>query len=258
MTSILTPATGTSSLLGKEQQFQLACKAARVDLGEALDLVLIHNERDVRGTQPRSSLNPVTVLLAVAAWERLIADVDHLASSKLWAGPGAGRSPHRAARLDVAARVLGAASGGLLPDGWRVRAHENWRGKTPTRPVVLAGTDPQLSDLVDDYVDLRHAVAHRAYLQKGYQGSYWHSDADGHTVQAGAARAALALFIQLVDQSIAAIGTALAQAGAPVDPQTLALPAWWFDTHPPAGARGIDAPGQLWGSADLLRWTDDT
>jgi hypothetical protein len=66
-------------------------------------------------------------------------------------------------------------------------------------------------------------------------------------VQAGAARAALAVFIQLVDQSIAAIGTALAQAGTPVHLKSLALPAWWFTTHPPAGVRGVDQPGQAVG-----------
>jgi hypothetical protein len=77
-------------------------------------------------------------------------------------------------------------------------------------------------------------------------------------VPSGAARAALALFMQLVEQSVVAIGTALAQAGASIDPQALAMPASGFATDPPAGTRGVEEPGQLWGAADLLRWSDNT
>ncbi|MEC3977165.1 hypothetical protein [Amycolatopsis sp. H20-H5] len=50
-------------------------RAARHNLRTALDLIAIHSEKPVRGPQPRSSLNPFTVLAAVGSWERFITDL---------------------------------------------------------------------------------------------------------------------------------------------------------------------------------------
>ncbi|MGY1608762.1 hypothetical protein [Geodermatophilus sp. SYSU D00700] len=226
-----------------------------------MDLLLLHNEQPVRGNQPRRSLNPITVLLAVAAWERFVVDIRALSalSAKPWQGPGLDRQLQGAAHLANAVPVLAIASGGLLPATWHIRVYRGWRGKTPTNPVLLAGADAtgalngELSEAVADYVKLRHSVAHRAYAQHAYPGSWWDGDAASDTVQAGAARSALAIFLQLIDQSIEAICAALQASGRSVDPQLASLPAWWFRTNPPSGVRGVAAPGQLWGRADLHR-----
>jgi hypothetical protein len=71
----------------EETGFADLCDDTRNGLRNAVDLVLIHNEKDVRGKQPRAVLNDLTVVLAVAAWERFVVDVQALGTRK-WTGPG--------------------------------------------------------------------------------------------------------------------------------------------------------------------------
>jgi hypothetical protein len=53
----------------QETQFAELCRDTSLGFRNSVDLVLIHNEEDVRGIQPRAVLNDLTVLLAVAAWD---------------------------------------------------------------------------------------------------------------------------------------------------------------------------------------------
>ena len=230
--------------------FAEICADSRHGFEDALDLVLIHNEHDVKGNQPRRKLNPLIVLLAVAAWERFVVDVHALMSGE-WREPGFHPKENRAAYLDSAVRVLGPVSAGALPSSWKVRAFGGWRGKSPRAAVLLDCTvAEQRKELERDiaaWINLRNKVAHRCMPQD--QDPYWRSDADTHTIQAGEARAALAEFLQLTDQTIVAIGTA---AGFP-DVEKLRLPVSWFVAEPPPGLRGIDQPGTLWGGHILTR-----
>jgi len=57
------------------ERFAKVCKTTRWNVRAALDLIFIHAEKEVSGRQPRASLNPFTVLAAVAAYERFF---DHL------------------------------------------------------------------------------------------------------------------------------------------------------------------------------------
>ena len=62
------------SLLTAER-FAEVCTTTRWHVRTALDLIFIHNEKEVRGRQPRASLNPLTVLSVVAAYERFFDDL---------------------------------------------------------------------------------------------------------------------------------------------------------------------------------------
>jgi hypothetical protein len=56
------------------ERFGLVTGAARDNLGSAIDLVLVHNEKEARGRQPRTSLNRAVVVAAISAWDRFVAD----------------------------------------------------------------------------------------------------------------------------------------------------------------------------------------
>jgi hypothetical protein len=64
------------------ERFAKVCKAARWNVRAALDLIFIHAEKEVRGRQPRASLNPLTVLSAAAAYERFFDDLYAAAKDK--------------------------------------------------------------------------------------------------------------------------------------------------------------------------------
>ncbi|PWU50783.1 hypothetical protein DLJ47_23310 [Micromonospora sp. S4605] len=250
---VATPPTPPSPLTPQQRSaFIEICADAKAGFEDALDLVLIHNERDVRGNQPRRKLNPLTVLLAVAAWERFVVDVGALSRGQ-WSEPGRHKKENRDAYLDAALKVLGPASGEALPGAWRIRAFSRWRGKCPEGAVTLDCSDPeQMAELQRDvhaWINLRNKVAHRCMAQDLISGPYYRSDAETHTIQAGEARAALAEMLQLVDQSILAI---VAASGFP-KPDRFRLPAAWFQEEPPAGLRGVEEPGALWGGYSLLR-----
>lgn len=55
-------------------RFYRVTAAAFANLSSAVDLVIVHNEKVVRGLQPRASLNRAIVVMAVAAWDRFVAD----------------------------------------------------------------------------------------------------------------------------------------------------------------------------------------
>lgn len=241
----------------QEPQFAELCGDARAGLTEAIDLVLIHNEKEVRGVQPRATLNPLTVLLAVSAWERFVADVRALACNK-WRGVGLHSAENGGAYLGQrddptrpgkARTTLEAVSGDRLPDAWQVRTFRGWRGKHPQQAALLTGNDPSgLATEVDEWIRLRNAVAHRCLPQNGLD-PYRKADAKAHTIQAGWARTVLAVMLQLTDQAIAAI----AEEAGYSRPDRFRLPVQWFEAEAPAGLRGVTEPGVLWGGFPLHR-----
>jgi hypothetical protein len=244
----------------QETEFAELCRDTSLGFSNAIDLVLIHNEKDVRGTQPQAVLNDLTVLLAVAAWERFVVDVQAL-GTRQWTAAGLHTKANGIAYLGQkehpespgAARIiLERASGGRLPADWTVTSFGDYIGKSPRIPRTLAGDKDiaQLAEQADAWIRLRNSVAHRCMAQD-LQDPYWKSDAKSHTIQAGWARAVLALFLQLSDQAIAAIA---AEAGFP-QPEPYRLPPEWFLDEAPAGLRGTKEPNILWGGHALMRRT---
>lgn len=209
-----------------------------------------HPQREAcTGKQPRATLNPLTLLLSVAAWERFIADTSHLAAQGSLEAVGHVRSVGGGAYLDgngaggAAARTLGALTDGTLPSGFRVRVFESWAGKEPRSPRTVTGKE--LGVYVDDAIRHRNGVAHRA-LPRAADRAVYTSDAKTHTVQAGWARAVVAMFVQAIDQAAQHIATS---AGFQ---RRYRLPSGWFEAEP-VSLRGVEAPGPLWGGYDLIR-----
>lgn len=244
----------------QEAQFTELCRDTSVGFHNAVDLVLIHNEEEVRGIQPRAVLNDLTVLLAVAAWERFVVDVQAL-STRQWTAVGLHPKANGVAYLGQkdhpgspgpARTILGLVSGGSLPADWTVISFGDYRGRSPRIPRTLDGSRniALLAEQSDAWVRLRNSVAHRCMAQD-LQDPYWKSDADSHTIQAGWARTVLSLFLQLTDQAIASIA---AQAGFP-QPKRYSLPPEWFLAEAPEGLRGTKEPNVLWGGYALMRPT---
>lgn len=231
--------------------------SARARFAQAVDLVLIHNERDVRGNQPRTVLNPLIVLFAVSAWERLIAELYFLGGGGV--GKNKDRTPPGLSRPSQAFEVLTVVTAGTLPSGFQVTIFDSYRGVRPEGKRTQHGDpDGKLSNAITGWIDTRNAVAHAAMGQLADSEHAWRSDAAGGgplefdaglTVQAGGARACLSLFIQLVDQ----IAPAVEQATCVHETTQTRLPSWWFDRTGPSGVRGVNEPGALWGGHELTR-----
>lgn len=51
--------------------------------------------------------------------------------------------------------------------------------------------------------------------------------------------------------SLRQIAPAVEQAAGIDETTQTRLPGWWFDKAAPAGARGVDEPGALWGGHEL-------
>jgi hypothetical protein len=223
-----------------EHAFAQVCADARAGLSNALDLILVHNERSVRGPQPRASLNPLTLLLAMAAWERFVTDLA-LISRGQFTNVGETSAERGGAYLAMhggaAAKVLDAASGGRVAARLNIRSFDGWRGAAPTSPQDRIGA--AIFQDIDAAIGVRNAIAHRT-LPRDALNPYWRGDAKSHTVQAGWARGIAAVVFQLVDQAMGHISVS-----ASFD-TIYRLPHQWFDAEP-ARLRGVDEPGPLWG-----------
>ncbi|WP_067572295.1 hypothetical protein [Nocardia acidivorans] len=230
----------------------------RQGFAEVIDLILIHNERTVSGPQPRTTLNPLIAMLSVAAWERFVADVGALARSADPASVRPGEvksngfnviSDNEEGGHSKAVSTLKAASGGILPDRWRILVTTVSPGVFLKFGYTAEGLDPQMTELVDWWILVRHKVAHRAFPQL----LKWteQSDAeDGKTINATLARSAFTLFLQLADQSI----RALTEAAEFESPDQLWLPEDWL-TGTLLPQRGVDDPAHLhlWKGRSLAR-----
>lgn len=260
----------TGALVGKATRLSSSHRAGfaqitadtRRGFAEVIDLILIHNERDVRGTQPRTTLNRLIAFLSVAAWERFVADVGDLARSPDPANfvPGSTNSqgfnkitPERKRNggESKAVSTLRAATGGRLPDDWRILVTTSGAGKNLRFGYAARYEDQEMCELVDWWIEVRHKLAHRA-LPQLLEWSMW-SDATasgGRTINTTLARSAFTLFLQLADQSIRSI----AEAAQFEHPGELWLPEDWLTGRLPP-QRGVIDPGRLhlWRGRSLAR-----
>lgn len=253
-----------------EERFIEVCKATRWNLRTALDLIAIHEEEEVRGRQPRASLNPFTVLAAAAAWERFVGDIVGAAraTTEPWPGPGhfkfSGKDnkklpdgkwltpPWDISHLNDYLRACGMVKGDLT-DGWEAHLSGSWWGAAPTRwKYVRYRDDPDaFQTALKNAQYARHGAAHFALPYNAGMaapfGYSWDSDAAADTIQSGHARGVAALFLQLIDCSIVAIAQEHGWAPGRCQP-----PSAWFEAVVPNGDKRY--PGvTLWGGRSLFR-----
>ncbi|MFR9753926.1 hypothetical protein ACL02S_23205 [Nocardia sp. 004] len=251
--------TKARQLTGEHREaFARIVDDTRKGFSEVIDLILIHNERRVSRNQPRTTLNPLIIMLSVAVWERFVADISALARSDdpMLVRPGDADSggfnkisKNSQGGRSTAVGTLKAASGGTLPDSWRILVATDCPGVFLRFGYTAEGLDPLLTELVDWLIDVRHGVAHRALPQL----LKWveHSDAaGGQTINTTIARSGFALFLQLADQSI----RSLAEAAEFDNPDQLWLPEDWL-TGTLLPRRGVNDPTQLhlWKGRSLAR-----
>jgi hypothetical protein len=150
-------------------RFGLVTSAARENLGAAIDMILVHNEKEVRGRQPRASLNRAVVVTAVGAWDRFVADTRYAFTSTdpRW-GSGLDSSNYGDLYARRSAELLNAA-GAIEPFFWqrlRLVAATNWSGVRMRGMETLVGDHPgQRSGLtssqhLNQWVTVRNALAH--------------------------------------------------------------------------------------------------
>lgn len=122
-----------------EKTIENACARAQGALRDAVDLLLIHNEKIVRGDQPRAVLSPVTVLLGVSAWERLVYETGEAIDYKGPANDNKRLGPRQTVgRLrdqqlpktvtpvvgpSVAHEIISQATSGVLPRAWEITCY---------------------------------------------------------------------------------------------------------------------------------------
>ncbi|TCJ95374.1 hypothetical protein [Nocardia alba] len=212
--------------------------AAANNFKKPLDLIAIHSEQPVRGTQPRASLNPFTVMSAGGAWERLIADLVGASQSEL-AKPGHHKSDKGMQYPDTVDGYLRKRQVIRMPvtSRWEAAYAQGWHGAMPTRWITVTSesndADRQVFlRYVRAAIGARNAAAHFALAQtanaiagewKEYGGHPWDSDAASDTLQSGYVRGATALWLQLIDTTLVAVA-----ADHGWDPAPFRLPADWF------------------------------
>ncbi|MFB9236253.1 hypothetical protein ACFFWC_11955 [Plantactinospora siamensis] len=155
----------------REKRFGQVARAVRENLSVGVDLVLVHNERVVRGRQPRAALNRSIVVTAVGAWDRFIADT----RSAFLADPaddswGDGSEDSKTGHLYAfeSQRVLmeARACERSFLDELRVSAATSWSGVRMQSMEDLVGVAPgRLSGLtfaqhLNQWITLRNALAH--------------------------------------------------------------------------------------------------
>lgn len=235
--------------------FAAICSQAHDNLAIALDMTLIHNEQEVHGVRPRTSLNLPIISFSVAAWERLITDLRYLTGDKL-TFRGAGEEESSGAYLTHGEgsvntlKVLAGASGGRIPKDWLICLPTSGSGKTLHFAAAQQGADPDLAESVDFWIRSRNHVVHRR-VPRSLTWAY-ESDASNHkTFNTTLARIAMTTFLQLTDQTIRVI----ADAGHLASPEELWLPPQWLEGQLRPGDRGITDDDQLrlWNGRSLLR-----
>jgi len=247
--------------------FSRACESARANLKVALDLLAIHGEKAVSGPQHRSSLNPFTALAAAGAWERFLADVVGAAqntAAKPWPGPGHFELPERKVNgktlspkwipsdLNTYLRGEGVITGiADLTDFWEAWLQDPAVVKPVMDPrdwdyVRYPQTPSRFEQALKNAQYMRNGAAHFALPQNAIKsipyGYIWEGDAGSDTIQHWAALAVTALFLQLIDCSIAAIAK---DHGWTRNTDYRPIPPGWFKATVPASDKRY--PGlQFW------------
>jgi hypothetical protein len=236
--------------------FAAICSQARENLTLVIDMILIHNERPVRGDVPRTSLNKAIVVFSAAAWERLVADLRSLSVRKpdprqhtmvksagayLSRGEGSGRT----------LAILAGVSGGRLPGDWLIRLPTSGSGRTLHFAPAQPGAAADLAESADFWIKARNNIAHRQ-APDALIWAYGSGDSrtpDRRTFNTTLARISMTTFLQLIDQTIRVI----ADAGQMTEPEQLWLPPHWLDGKLRPGERGVydEDPLRLWDGRSL-------
>lgn len=256
-----------------EERFSNVCRETTWHVKKPLDLIYIHTEKEVRGRQPRATLNPLTVLMAAAAWERFLSDLVGAMKypDSKWGGSGEsglGRfqipkkkrddgqgwisRPWEPVHLDPYLRQQGVI-GGDLSDGWAAWLSSSWVGTTPKSwTFEKYRQHPDAFHIVlKETQRVRNGVAHLALPQDipGTQASSytWTNNARSITIQSGHARGVTAVLLQLIDASIVTVAR---HHGWSADRHR--LPAAWFQDKVP-DTDGRYPGAQFWGGHALYR-----
>lgn len=135
------------------ERFGLVTGAARDNLGASIDVVLVHNDKEIRGRQPRTSLNRAVVVMAVTALDRFAVDTPSAFKTDsdypLWGSglmtqrPGPLRRPSRRAahRRGRDRGAFSPAPAGKDGDELVRRAHAGDREPHPGCPWTALGPD---------------------------------------------------------------------------------------------------------------------
>lgn len=149
-------------------RFGLVAAAARENVGAAIDMILVHNEKEVRGRQPRASLNRAVVVTAIGAWDRFVADTRHaFTSTDFHWGSGLDLSNFEDLYARRSAELL-AEAGAIEPFFWqrlRLVAATNRSGVRMRGMETLTGDHPgqrsglTFSQHLNQWVTVRNALA---------------------------------------------------------------------------------------------------
>lgn len=153
------------------ERFRRAADAARDNLSVAVDLVIVHNEKPVRGRQPRAALNRAIVVAAIAAWDRFVSDTcsafEGNGNDDPWGSGSEKSNPGQLYARAVNRRLArcGAVESPFL-SRLRARAATNWSGVRMLAIETLDGVEPgersglTFSQHLNQWIRLRHALAH--------------------------------------------------------------------------------------------------
>ncbi|QQC90578.1 hypothetical protein [Streptomyces alfalfae] len=256
-----------------EERFADVCTEVTWHAKKFLDLIHIHSEQEVRGRQPRATLNPLTVLMAAAAWERFVSDLAGAASysDEKWGesgasglgrfqipkgkkpdGKGAISRPWEPDHLSPYLRQRGVLDRDIS-DEWAAWLSFTRVGATPkgwSFAEYVQDADA-FRDILKEVQKVRNGVAHLAFpqdLATAQASSYsWTNNAKSITIQSGHARGLSAALLQLIDASIVTVARSHRW---PIE--SYRLPAAWFRAKVP----GSDSryPGaEFWGGRSLHR-----
>jgi hypothetical protein len=301
-----------------QAKFDFIAANARESLRDALNMIAMHDAGLQEGRRD-SFLNPPTLLIAVAAWERFIEDLVGASVLESWSTPGDwpmwkgpkiwpldaqsgkvvwpkskqsedARGKHCAGRHPLDALLIDSGTlGTALTECWQAWVSTWYSGKRPAGWRFASNNEPDLEhggvrqelrtgtetifDALLSAASARDAAAHGLFDKKANDAStqgwyWWHSDADAReprddanrqlgaetvlkarvgrpSIQSGYVRRVTALIVQLIDCSITAV---VRHHGWP---ESLRLPADWFEKTP---AKGVRLAGvEIWSGETLHR-----
>ncbi|WP_159072356.1 hypothetical protein [Streptomyces sp. CMB-StM0423] len=256
-----------------KDRFADVCRETTWNVKKFLDLIYIHSERDARGRQPRATLNPLTVLMAAAAWERFLSDLVGAASypEDKWGDRGSSGL----GRFEIPKAKRSDGQGGLsrpwepdhlspylrqrgvinhdISDKWAAWLSFTWAGATPKSWLFVEyAQEPSVfRDVLKEVQKIRNGVAHLAFPQDfaaASESSYtWINNAQSITIQSGHARGLSAALLQLIDVSIVTVARS---HGWPTEGCRLSA-AWFRAKVPESDSRY--AGTEFWGGQSLHR-----
>lgn len=157
------------------ERFSRVTSAASANLGSVVDLVIVHNEKVVRGPQPRASINRAIVMMAVGAWDRFVADTQDACTDRddqtFW-GSGASKSRERELYAKPASTLLNkAATQKPFLNRIHITAASYGTGVRLKRMEELTGLQHgkwsrlTFAQHLNQWITLRNALAHNSIRQ---------------------------------------------------------------------------------------------